>query len=164
MRSPGCARQVLCHRLGVREIFVFDADGKYRRALGSLKGAKDTLNDPPGSRLVVIRAAQRIYASDPGDKSLRAGHARQALQTIGKHGQDQGQFDYPTELHLDHDNLLVVDAMKFRVMVWTQRRCGGMMGQIGDSVGHMFRPEGVAIDRQDTTCYVVDGLRHGACV
>ena len=139
------------------KIFVFDADGKYRRALGSLKGGEGYFKRPTG--IAVDSAAQRIYVSDTlRDKIYVLDMQGQVLQTIGKHGQDQGQFYYPTELHLDHDNLLVVDAMNFRVQ-WFGRNgdAEGTMGQIGDSVGHMFRPKGVAIDSEDHV-YVVDGL------
>jgi sugar lactone lactonase YvrE len=82
----------------------------------------------------------------------------QVMQTIGKHGNGSGEFYYPTELHLDDHNLLVVDAMNFRVQ-WFDRKgnAEGAMGQIGDSVGGMFRPKGVAVDSEDHL-YIVDGL------
>jgi DNA-binding beta-propeller fold protein YncE len=82
----------------------------------------------------------------------------QVMQTIGKHGNGSGEFYYPTELHLDGNNLLVVDAMNFRVQ-WFDRNgnAEGAMGQIGDAVGQMFRPKGVAVDSEDHL-YIVDGL------
>jgi len=80
------------------------------------------------------------------------------LQTIGKHGSDKGEFYYPTELHLDHANLLVVDAMNFRVQWFGPNGTAeGTMGQIGDSPGQIFRPKGVAVDSEDHL-YIVDGL------
>jgi DNA-binding beta-propeller fold protein YncE len=139
------------------KIFVFDADGKYRRALGSLKGGEGYFKRPTG--IAVDSAAQRIYVTDTlRDKIYVLDMQGQVLQTIGKHGKDQGEFYYPTELRLDHDNLLVVDAMNFRVQ-WFGRNgnAEGMIGQFGDSVGQMFRPKGVAVDSEDHV-YVVDGL------
>jgi DNA-binding beta-propeller fold protein YncE len=139
------------------KIFVFDAEGKYRRMLGSLKGGEGYFKRPTG--IAVDSAAQRIYVTDTlRDKIYVLDMQGQVLQTIGKHGDGQGEFYYPTELHLDHDKLLVVDAMNFRVQ-WFGRNgnAEGMMGQIGDSVGQMFRPKGVAVDSEDHL-YVVDGL------
>lgn len=139
------------------KIFVFDAEGKYRRALGSLKGGEGYFKRPTG--IAVDSAAQRIYVTDTlRDKIYVIDMQGQVLQTIGKHGKEQGEFYYPTELHIDHDNLLVVDAMNFRVQ-WFGRSgvAEAMMGQIGDSVGQMFRPKGVAVDSEDHV-YVVDGL------
>jgi DNA-binding beta-propeller fold protein YncE len=139
------------------KIFVFDPDGKYRHALGSLKGGEGYFKRPTG--IAVDSTAQRIYVTDTlRDKIYVLDMQGQVLQTIGKHGKDQGEFYYPTELHLDRDNLIVVDAMNFRVQ-WFRRdgNTEGMMGQIGDSVGQMFRPKGVAVDSEDHV-YVVDGL------
>jgi DNA-binding beta-propeller fold protein YncE len=139
------------------KIFVFDADGKYRRALGSLKGGEGYFKRPTG--IAVDSAAQRIYVTDTlRDKVYVLDMQGQVLQTIGKHGKDPGEFYYPTELHLDPEKLLVVDAMNFRVQ-WFGRNgnAEGMMGQIGDSVGQIFRPKGVAVDSEDHV-YLVDGL------
>ena len=80
------------------------------------------------------------------------------LQTIGKTGSGEGEFNYPTELHLDGDNLMVVDAMNFRVQVLD--RSGAFrfsIGAIGDSTGTMFRPKGIGVDSEGDF-YVVDGL------
>jgi len=139
------------------KIFVFDSGGKYRHVFGSLKGGEGYFKRPTG--IAVDSAAQRIYVSDTlRDKIYVLDMEGQVMQTIGRHGTGQGEFYYPTELHLDNDNLLVVDAMNFRVQ-WLGRdgSAQGMMGQIGDSVGQIFRPKGVALDSEDHI-YVVDAL------
>ncbi|HXZ41670.1 MAG TPA: 6-bladed beta-propeller [Terriglobales bacterium] len=139
------------------KIFVFEPSGKYRHALGSLKGGEGYFKRPTG--IAVDSAAQRIYVTDTlRDKIYVLDMQGQVLETIGKRGSDKGEFYYPTELHLDHDNLLVVDAMNFRVQ-WFGRNgnAEGMMGQIGDAPGQIFRPKGVAVDSEDHL-YIVDGL------
>ncbi len=139
------------------KIFVFDANGKYQRALGSLKGGEGYFKRPTG--IAVDSAAQRVYVSDTlRDKIYVLDMQGNVLQTIGKHGSGSGEFYYPTELHLDHNNLLVVDAMNFRVQ-WFGRNgnAEGSMGQVGDAPGQMFRPKGVAVDSEDHL-YIVDGL------
>jgi DNA-binding beta-propeller fold protein YncE len=139
------------------KIFVFDANGKYQHALGSLKGGEGYFKRPTG--IAVDSAAQRIYVTDTlRDKIYVLDMQGEVMQTIGKHGTGKGEFYYPTELHLDGGNLLVVDAMNFRVQ-WFGRNGNveGEMGQIGDAVGGMFRPKGVAVDSEDHL-YIVDGL------
>lgn len=162
MRVPQCVALDAQDNIYVTDseagkIFVFDADGKYRHALGSLKGGEGYFKRPTG--IAVDSAAQRIYVTDTlRDKIFVLDMQGQVMQTIGKHGAGSGEFYYPTELHFDNDNLLVVDAMNFRVQ-WFSRNGNveGTMGQIGDSVGQMFRPKGVAVDSEDHL-YIVDGL------
>jgi DNA-binding beta-propeller fold protein YncE len=139
------------------KIFVFDASGKYRRALGSLKGGEGYFKRPTG--IAVDSAAQRIYVTDTlRNKIYVLDMQGQVLQTIGKPGTGEGEFFYPTELHLDKNELLVVDAMNFRVQWFASNGdAEGMFGQIGDSAGGLFRPKGVAVDSEDHL-YIVDAL------
>ena len=162
MRAPQCVALDAQDNIYVTDsesgkIFVFDANGKYRHALGSLKGGEGYFKRPTG--IAVDSAAQRIYVTDTlRDKIFVLDMQGQVMQTIGKHGNGAGEFYFPTELHLDDNNLLVVDAMNFRVQ-WFDRKSNavGAMGQIGDSVGQMFRPKGVGVDSENHL-YVVDGL------
>jgi len=80
------------------------------------------------------------------------------LQTIGKRGVDTGEFNFPTELRLHGNELIVVDAMNFRVQVLD--RSGQFLyeiGGIGETNGTMFRPKGVGVDSEGSL-YVVDGI------
>jgi len=162
MRAPQCVALDAQDNIYVTDseagkIFVFDASGKFQHALGSLKGGEGYFKRPTG--IAVDSAAQRIYVTDTlRDKIFVLDMQGEVMQTIGKHGSSKGEFYYPTELHLDGNNLLVVDAMNFRVQ-WFDRNgaAEGTMGQIGDAVGGMFRPKGVAVDSEDHL-YVVDAL------
>jgi DNA-binding beta-propeller fold protein YncE len=139
------------------KIFVFEPSGKYRNALGSLKGGEGYFKRPTG--IAVDSGAQRIYVTDTlRNKIYVLDMKGQVLQTIGKPGSGKGEFYYPTELHLDKDDLLVVDAMNFRVQ-WFDRNgeAEGTMGQVGDSAGQMFRAKGVAVDSENHL-YIVDAL------
>ena len=139
------------------KIFVFDANGKFSRVIGSLKYGEGFFKRPTG--IAVDSAAQRIYVTDTlRDQIFTLDMQGSVLQKIGKHGQGEGEFNLPTELRLDGENLLVVDAMNFRVQVLS--RSGVFqyaIGKIGDSTGGMFRPKGVAVDSEGDL-YVVDGL------
>ncbi|MGA8867487.1 MAG: 6-bladed beta-propeller, partial [Candidatus Sulfotelmatobacter sp.] len=138
-------------------IFVFDSNGKFQRAIGSIKGGEGYFKRPTG--IAVDSAAQRIYVTDTlRNKIFMLDMQGSVLQVIGKNGDANGEFNYPTELRLNGQDLIVVDAMNFRVQVLD--RSGTFrfaIGQLGDSTGEMFRPKGVAVDSEGHL-YVVDGL------
>lgn len=153
------------------KIFVFDASGKFKHALGSLKGGEGYFKRPTG--IAVDSAGQRIYVTDTlRDKIYVLDMQGQVIKTIGKHGTGEGEFYYPTELRLEdrgaegqgRDNganrsdLIVVDAMNFRVqMVNGDGSFEGSIGHIGDAAGSLFRPKGIGIDSEGHV-YVVEGL------
>ena len=122
LRSPQCVAvdkqdNIYVTDSNAGKIFVFDANGKFRHVIGSLKGGEGFFKRPTG--IAVDSDAQRIYVTDTlARQDLRPGHARQrACNTIGKSGTGDGEFNFPTELRLDGQNLIVVDAMNFRVQV-----------------------------------------------
>ena len=139
------------------KIFVFDASGKFQRAIGSLKGGEGYFKRPTG--IAVDSAAQRIYVTDTlRDQIFMLDMQGQVMQTIGKRGTGDGEFNFPTELRLDDKNLMVVDAMNFRVqLVGRDGSFEGVIGEVGDSVGSMFRPKGIGFDSEGHL-YIVDGL------
>ena len=138
------------------KIFVFNAEGKYQRAIGSLKGGEGFFKRPTG--IAVDPAEQQIYVSDTlRDKIFVLDMAGTVVKTIGQNGEHPGEFNYPTELRLDGQELWVVDAMNFRVQAID--RSGQFqysIGNIGDGRGAMFRPKGIGIDSEGHL-YVVEG-------
>ena len=79
------------------------------------------------------------------------------MQRIGARGSDNGQFNYPTELRLDGQDLLVVDAMNFRVQVLDRSgKFQYAVGGLGGELGSMFRPKGIGRDSEGHL-YVVEG-------
>jgi DNA-binding beta-propeller fold protein YncE len=139
------------------EIFVFEPSGKYVHALGSLKGGEGYFKRPTG--IAVDSAAQRIYVTDTlRDEVFILDMQGNVLQTIGKRGESEGEFNLPTELRLDGPNLMVVDAMNFRVQVFDRSgKFQFAIGKIGDGPGAMFRPKAVSVDSEGDL-YVVDAL------
>jgi DNA-binding beta-propeller fold protein YncE len=138
------------------KIFVFDSGGKFKRTIGSLKGGEGFFKRPTG--IAVDSAAQRIYVTDTlRNKIFVTDMEGSVLQVIGKPGTGDGEFNYPTELRLYNDELVVVDAMNFRVQVLD--RSGTFkysIGKLGDETGWMFRPKGIGFDSEGHL-YVVDG-------
>jgi len=139
------------------KILVWDANLKYRRAIGSLKGGEGYFKRPTG--IAVDSQAQRIYVSDTSrHKVFILDMQGNVLQSIGKNGSEIGEFNFPTELRLSGQDLIVVDAMNFRVQVFN--RTGQFLygiGKIGEVSGTMYRPKGVAVDSEGSL-YVVDGI------
>ena|SRR5579863_1053962 len=138
------------------KIFVFNPDGKYQRAIGSLKGGEGFFKRPTG--IAVDSAEQRIYVTDTlRDRIYVLDMAGNVVKTIGKSGDQESEFNYPTELRLTGDELAVVDVMNFRVQVLN--RDGQFQyatGKIGDAAGEMFRPKGIGFDSEGHL-YVVEG-------
>jgi len=139
------------------KIFVFEAGGKFKHVLGALKGGEGYFKRPTG--IAVDSAAQRIYVTDTlRDQIFVLDMQGQVMQTIGKHGTGNGEFHFPTELRLDDRSLLVVDAMNFRVqLLGRDGSFEATIGQVGDSVGSMFRPKAIGFDSEGHL-YIVDAL------
>jgi DNA-binding beta-propeller fold protein YncE len=162
MRSPQCVAVDAQDNFYVTDsesgkIFVFDEKGKFRRAIGSLKGGEGFFKRPTG--IAVDSSAQRIYVTDTlRDQVFVLDMKGNVLQTIGHKGVGQVEFNLPTELMVREQNLFVVDAMNFRVQFLD--RSGAFqtsVGRLGDSTGSMFRPKGIGLDSEGHL-YVVDGL------
>ena len=136
-------------------IFVFGGNGKFQRTIGSLKGGEGFFKRPTG--VAVDSEAQRIYVTDTWrDKIFVMDMQGSVVQTIGKRGSGNGEFNFPTELRLAGNDLLVVDAMNFRVQVLS--RSGAFryaIGHAGDGAGDLFRPKGMAVDSEGHI-YVAD--------
>ncbi len=138
------------------KIFVFNADGKYQRAIGSLKGGEGFFKRPTG--IAIDSKEQRIYVTDTlRNKIFVLDMNGEVIKTIGQNGEKEGEFNYPTELRMDGDDLLVVDAMNFRVQaVDRSGQFQYAVGKIGDNEGAMFRPKGIGVDSEGHL-YVVEG-------
>lgn len=139
------------------KIFVFNAEGKFQRALGSMKGGEGFYKRPTG--IAVDSAGGRIYVSDTlRDKVFITDMQGQVIKSFGQRGSSGGEFNFPTEILLRGSEVAVVDAMNFRVQFFdADGNFRGVIGAAGDSSGDMFRPKGIGIDSEGHY-YVADGL------
>ncbi len=139
------------------KIFVYEPGGKLERIIGALKFGEGYFKRPTG--IAVDSAAQRIYVTDTLRHQIFVMDMQgSVLKRIGKQGTGNGEFNFPTELHLNGDQMAVVDAMNFRVQVLTKD--GEFLysiGKLGDDVGAMFRPKGIGFDSEGHL-YIVDGM------
>jgi DNA-binding beta-propeller fold protein YncE len=162
MRAPQCVAVDAADNIYVTDseagdIFVFEPSGKFMRTIGALKGGEGYFKRPTG--IAVDSSAQQIYVTDTlRDKFFILDMQGNILRTIGNTGVGEGEFNFPTELRLAGPDLLVVDAMNFRVQVLD--RAGNFqysIGKLGDSTGAMFRPKAVSVDSEGDV-YIADAL------
>ena len=138
------------------KIFVFDANGKFQKVIGSIRG-EGYFKRATG--IAVDSSAQRIYVTDTLRQQVWVLDMQgNVLQKIGTAGSGEGQFNFPTELRLDGQDLLVVDAMNFRVQVLDRSgKFEYAVGQMGGDLGSLYRPKGIGRDSEGHL-YVVEGL------
>jgi DNA-binding beta-propeller fold protein YncE len=160
MRTPQCVAVDAEDNIYVTdseagEIFVYDAHLSFRRTIGSLRGGEGYFKRPTG--IAVDSHKRRIYVTDTlRDQIFVLDMEGNVLAKIGQHGTGAGELYFPTELRLLPDGLMVVDAMNFRLQFFSlDGTPQGSLGQLGDSVGDMFRPKGVAVDSEGHY-YIVD--------
>ncbi len=83
------------------------------------------------------------------------------LKTIGRRGEENGEFNYPTHIFVDDEKglLFVTDSMNFRVQVFDlDGRFKSKIGRMGMGDGNLARPKGVCTDK-DGNIYVIDSLQ-----
>jgi DNA-binding beta-propeller fold protein YncE len=138
------------------KIFIFDANGKFQRVIGSIKG-EGFFKRATG--IAVDSSARRLYITDTLRHQIWVLDLEgKVMEKVGFRGTGDGQFNYPTELRLVGQDLYVVDAMNFRVQVLDRTgKFQYAIGNAGDGVGSMFRPKGVGVDSEGHL-YVVEGL------
>ena len=97
----------------LKKVVVFDRDGNFFSAIGK----KGELERPAG--IAVDEKTGRIYVADVKKHHIAVFDTAGALiSTIGTRGKAPGQFNYPTNLALNHEGkLYVVDSMNFRVQI-----------------------------------------------
>jgi DNA-binding beta-propeller fold protein YncE len=139
------------------KIFVFDNENKLRRVIGSIKGGEGYFKRPTG--IAVDSAGKQIFVSDTlRHKIFVLDMQGSILKTIGQNGAGDGEFNFPTELRWTGNELLVVDAMNFRIQAFDASGAFRYaIGDAGDRSGAMFRPKGVGIDSEQHL-YIVDAL------
>lgn len=114
------------------------------------------------TNIAVDQNSQRLYVVDSEDHNIKVyGTDGLLLNTIGRRGNRDGEFNFPTMIWLDNqDRLLVSDALNFRIQMFNlDGRFVKKFGQRGDGTGDMSRPKGVASDSYGHI-YVVDALFH----
>ncbi|MBI5234495.1 MAG: 6-bladed beta-propeller [Deltaproteobacteria bacterium] len=137
-----------------KQISLFSKEGIFQRIIGEkleLKQPSGIAVDHKNNRLFVADTHKHeIYMLNLNDFSL--------IKTIGKRGQEEGEFNFPTHLFFSQDKslLYVTDTMNARIQVLdSEGRFVRAFGKFGDGAGMFARPKGVAVDSEGHV-YVVD--------
>ena len=118
---------------------------------------RDILKRPTG----LARDPQRglVYVADTHAHDIKVfSDDGTLLKTIGKRGEGDGEFNFPTHLNFAADKLYVTDTLNSRVQIFdTDGKMVQKFGKLGLYVGDMVRPKGVAVDSSNNI-YVIESL------
>jgi DNA-binding beta-propeller fold protein YncE len=144
---------------------VFVSDSRMKKVLGINKNTDSialTIGSPgeflSPSGLVYDENKERLYVSDTMGHVVKVyDKDGNLLFTIGKHGAQDGEFNFPSYLTVDKNSrLYVVDAFNFRVQIFdSEGKFIKKFGKLGDASGSFSRPHGIALDSEGHI-YVVD--------
>jgi DNA-binding beta-propeller fold protein YncE len=136
-----------------QHVYAFDGDGVPLMALGQqgeMANPTSVAVDDTLHRLYVVDSRAhcvRVYDSESG----------QSIGKFGERGSQPGQFNFPTNIALDHKgNIYVTDSMNFRVEIFNpEYKFLRTFGTQGNRFGQFLMPKGIALDSNDNI-YVVD--------
>lgn len=134
---------------------VFGLDKKNGRVVMAMGGGGEFKN-PSG--MVFDEKRDRLYLADTQNHIIRVfDKDGKALFTIGKRGNGDGEFNFPTNVALDRNGrLFVTDSFNYRVQILDpDGKFLKKFGKLGDASGYFTRPKGIGVDSEGHV-YVVD--------
>ena len=147
--GPGRSLLVADSALGY--VVELDDKGVFRRRIGD-----GVLERPTG--LALDRERGELYVADTASHDVKVFDAQgRLLRRIGRRGEAEGEFNFPTHLWFRAGELYVSDTMNGRVQVFARgaQRPRLVVGARGLFVGQLVRPKGVATDSAGNI-YVVE--------
>jgi DNA-binding beta-propeller fold protein YncE len=134
-----------------RCIYVFDNSGRTIGVIGA-----DVLERPCG--LAFDAKTQRLLVADTGrHQVIILSPTGALLARLGSRGTALGQFNFPTNVAVDHQGRIYVsDSLNFRVQQFgPDFAAKRQIGRKGDLPGYFGQPKGVTVDSEDHV-YVID--------
>jgi DNA-binding beta-propeller fold protein YncE len=119
-------------------------------------GGPGEFKNPSG--LAFDEQRDRLYVADAQNHMIKVfDRDGRPLFSIGKRGNGDGEFNFPSYLALDKTGrLFVVDSFNFRIQIFdADGKFIKKFGKLGDASGSFSRPNGIGID-SDGHIYVVD--------
>ncbi len=130
--------------VGLKRVVAFDPEGKILAAYGregELVNPTDAVVAPDGRRLYVVDSKAHsvvIFDLESGDR----------VGSFGEHGEEEGQFNFPTSLTFSPEgDLFVIDQINARVQVFApDGEFLDSFGSLGLGFANFARPKDVAVD------------------
>jgi DNA-binding beta-propeller fold protein YncE len=118
---------------------------------------QDILKRPTGLARDAVRGI--IYVSDTYAHDIKVfKDDGKLIKVIGQRGEGDGEFNFPTHLTFNNDQLYVTDTLNSRIQIFdTEGKMVKKFGQRGLNVGNLVRPKGVAVD-SSSNIYVIESL------
>jgi sugar lactone lactonase YvrE len=138
----------------LQRVFAFDEEGRCLRTFGD----EDSLLRPSG--IAINKEMERLYVTDTVNHKVSVFSLNgDLLSELGQRGEKPGEFNFPTNVFLDHEGKVYVsDSLNFRVQVFSSDgEILSYFGQLGDVSGTFNKPKGIAVDSEGHI-YVVDSL------
>ena len=145
---------------------VFVSDARLKKVVGFDKssdrnvitvGSTGEFQSPSG--MVYDNERERLYVSDTRSNIVKVfDKDGKFIFAIGSHGNNDGEFNFPSYLALDKKGrLYVVDGFNFRVQIFgPDGKFISKFGKLGDASGSFSRPNGIGVDSEGHI-YVADG-------
>jgi sugar lactone lactonase YvrE len=145
--------QILVSDAELGVVLQFDSDGTLLKEIGAgyLTRPAGIAYNPKNGLLYVVDVSQhQVLAFDPQG---------QVRHRVGRRGEANGEFNFPTNITVDKGGFLyVTDSLNFRVQIFdSEGNFVAKFGQAGDALGYFSKPKGVALDSEGHI-YVVEGL------
>lgn len=137
-------------------VIVLNSKGKFIRKIG----VESEMERPTG--LAIDEKRERLYVTDTLKGQIEVFDlSGKHLQTIGKIGNEEGEFNRPTYIAVDgNGNLYVSDSMNHRIQIFDfSGKFLRTFGELGGSIGNFGSPRGIALD-EEGNIYVTDSLLH----
>ena len=148
----GTNGEILVADATLHSVFRLDKNGNPAGEFG-----RDVLKWPTG----LARDAKRgiIYVADTHAHDIKVfNDDGKLLRVVGKRGEGDGEFNFPTHLAFAGDKLYVTDTLNSRIQVFdADDRMIQKFGKLGLYVGNLVRPKGVAVDSTENI-YVIESL------
>jgi len=148
----GNAGEILVSDAELHAVFRLDREGNPSGEFG-----KNVLKRPTG----LVRDAQSglIYVADTYTHDIKVfDDSGRLIKQIGHRGEANGEFNYPTYLAFEGNQLYVTDTMNSRIQIFdAESNWLSKFGQRGLYVGNLVRPKGVAVDREGNI-YMTESL------